>query len=70
MKSYQNLNWDRKWQMKKFKVTYKPTRQNVFIIEAENISQAATRSELKRKEIFDLLANDVAIVEFKEPKSE
>jgi len=56
--------------MKKFKVTYKPTRQNVFIIEAENISQAATRSELKRKEIFDLLANDVAIVEFKEPKSE
>jgi hypothetical protein len=56
--------------MKKFKVTYKPTRQNVFIIEAENISQAATRAELKRKEIFDLLANDVSITEYHEPKPE
>ena len=56
--------------MKKFKVTYKPTKQNVFVIEAENISQAAARAEIKRKEQFDTLANDVAIAEFKEPKPE
>jgi len=56
--------------MKKFKVTYKPTRKNVFVIEAESISQAATRAEIKRKEQFDLIANDVSITEYHEPKSE
>ena len=56
--------------MKKFKVTYKPTKQNVFLIEAESIAQAATRAEIKRKEIFDAIANDVQISEYQEPKKE
>jgi hypothetical protein len=54
--------------MKKFKVTYKPTPQRIFIVEAENIPQAITRAEMRRKEQFDALANEVSAIEYKEPQ--
>ena len=52
--------------MKKFKVTYKPLKQSVFIVDAETPSQAVARADIERKKQFELLSTDVSTVEYKE----
>jgi hypothetical protein len=56
--------------MKKFKVTYRPTKKRKFIVEAESVSQAFTLAEIERKEQFDSISYGVSIVEHHEPKPE
>lgn len=56
--------------MLKFRVVFPQIRDHVFIVDAENPTQAITRAEIKRKELFAASSNNVQVAEYKEPTKE